>query len=291
MGVNIMGIEPMMVIGALGGGILGAAMGALPAITLWGAVLMVAGLAGLVTGKPALVLDIAFNPLFGAHIVYAGGAAAAAYAWSKGVLESGLDILKPLSGFGRPDILLVGGIFGVIGMVLERVGTGLAFPTDNVALSVVITGWLARLLFDPKWRTNRGKGGEGETWWPNSKELSLLIVLGCGVGLAGGIAAAKIGDVLIPFGLALLFLIYLQMGFNGLPWHHIVIVAGMAAIQGNGTVNAIIWATLLGVVTAIIAGLLNKLWIIRTNSYIDPPVTSIAIGKSIIIALAASGLL
>ncbi|NPV73484.1 MAG: hypothetical protein HPY89_06795 [Pelotomaculum sp.] len=286
-----MGIEPLMVIGAFGGGILGAAMGPLPAITLWGAVLMIAGLAGVLTGSPVMVWDLAFNPLFGAHIVYAGGAAALAYAWSRGAIESGLDILKPLSGLGRADVLLVGGIFGVLGTLLERVGTGLALPTDTVALSVVITGWVARLLFDPKWRANRGKGAEGETWWPKGSELALLVVLGCGVGLAGGIAAAKIGDALLPFGLALLFLIYLQTGFNGQPWHHIVLVAGLAALQGHGSVNAIIWATVLGGVTAIVSSFFSKWWIFRTNSYIDPPVTSIAVGKSIVIALAAAGLL
>jgi len=268
-------------------------MGALPAITLWGAVLMVAGLAGIITGKPALVWDIAFNPLFGAHIVYAGGAAALAYAYWKKAIESGLDILKPLSGLGRADVLLVGGIFGAVGMALERIGTGLALPTDTVALSVVLSGWLARLLFDSKWRANRNNDqvGKEEKWWPSGKELGLLVALGCGVGLAGGVAAVKINDVFIPFGLALLFLVYLQMGFNGQPWHHIVLIAGLAALQGHGTVNAIIWATVLGAVTAVVANLLSKLWIVRTNSYIDPPVTSIAIGKTIIIGLAAAGLL
>lgn len=286
-----MGIEPLMVIGAFGGGILGAAMGALPAITLWGAVLMVAGLAGVITGEPVRVWDIAFNPLFGAHIVYAGGAAALAYAWSRKAIDSGLNFLQPLAGLGRADILLVGGVFGAIGMVLERVGTALSLPTDTVALSVVLTGWLARVLFDPKWRANRGKGEEGETWWPNGKELGLLVALGCGVGLAGGIAAVKIGDPLLPFGLALLFLAYLQMGFSGQPWHHIVLVAGLAALQGGGTVNAMVWATVLGGATAIVSYLFSKWWIVRTNSYIDPPVTSIAVGKTIVIALAAAGLL
>ncbi|MDO7788188.1 hypothetical protein [Desulforamulus aquiferis] len=288
-----MAIEPLMVIGALGGGILGAAIGALPAITLWGAVLMITGLAGLIGNNPDLIWNIGFNPLFGAHMVYAGGAAAAVYAWKKGVLESGLDILKPLSGFGRPDVLLVGGVFGVIGMLLERIGTGIGIPTDNVALSVVITGWLARLLFDGQWRANRKKDpvAEGESCWPNTKELGFLVVLGGGVGLASAVAAVKMGDIFIPFGLALLFLIYLQMGFNGAAWHHIVIVAGLAALRGNGSINAIVWAVVLGIIVAILASCINKLWISQTNSYIDPPVTTIAIGSSIIIALSSTGLL
>ncbi|SHF54780.1 hypothetical protein SAMN02745133_02944 [Desulforamulus putei DSM 12395] len=288
-----MGIEPLMVVGALGGGILGAAMGALPAITLWGAVLMITGLAGLVGNDPAMVWNIGFNPLFGAHMVYAGGAAAAAYAWSRGVIDTGLDILKPLSGFGRPDVLLVGGVFGVVGMLLERLGTGIGIPTDNVALSVVITGWLARLLFDGQWRSNRKKesANEDENWWPNGKELGFLVVLGGGVGLASAVAAVKMGDILIPFGLALLFLLYLQMGFNGAPWHHIVIISGLAALRGNGSINAIIWAVVLGILVAIIASCINKLWISQTNSYIDPPVTSIAIGTSLIIALSSAKLL
>lgn len=284
-----MGIEPLMVVGAIGGGILGATIGALPAITLWGAVLMIAGLAGIVTGNPTLVWNIGFNPLFGAHMVYAGAAAAAAYAWSKGVLDNGLDILKPLSGFGRSDILLVGGAFGMIGMLLERVLTSIGAPTDNVALSVVLTGWIARLIFDRHWYSNRKKESiPGENWWPSSKELGFLVVMGCGIGLAAAIAAVKIGDVFIPFGLALLFLSYIQMGFNGAAWHHIVIVSGMAALQGKGSISAIVIATFLGAIIAIVANCINKLWIRRTNSYIDPPVTSIAIGKTLIIILAAA---
>jgi len=288
-----MGIEPLVVIGAFGGGILGAAMGALPAITLWGAVLMITGLTGVLGGTPTMVWNIGFNPLFGANIVYAGGAAALAYAWRKEAIESGLDILKPLSGLGRADVLLVGGIFGVIGYLLERIGTSCALPTDCIALSVVITGWLARIFFDPKWHANRNgdKVPEGEKWYPNAKEVGLLVVLGCGVGLAGGIAAAKIGDMLIPFGLGLLFLLYLQMGFNGQAWHHMVYVGGAAALAGHGSVNAIIWATVLGGLTALVSFFISKLWIARTNSYIDPPVTAIAIGKLIIVGLAAVGLL
>lgn len=286
-----MDISLLMLLGSAGGGILGAAMGGLPSITLWGAVLMIAGLAGVVMGKPNMVWDIGFNPLFGAHIVYAGGAAAAAYACYKKVLDSGLDVLKPLSGFGRADVLIVGGFFGVLGMIVERYCTSIGVPTDNVALSVVITGWVARLLFDRGWLKSRREKGSGQRWYPTGKDLASLITLGAGVGLAGGIAAVKIGDPLLPFGLALLFLAYLQMGFKGMAWHHIVLISGITALQGHGSTNAMVWAVIMGIVVAITSDCVGRLWIRDTNSYIDPPVTSIMIGRTIVIVLTAVHLL
>ena len=70
-----MDINLVTILAAAGGGILGACMGALPAITLWGVVLLIASLAGIVTGNTSMVWDLGFNPIFGAQIVYAGGAA------------------------------------------------------------------------------------------------------------------------------------------------------------------------------------------------------------------------
>ncbi|WHH59267.1 hypothetical protein [Petroclostridium sp. X23] len=288
-----MGISLIMILASAGGGILGACLGGLPAITLWGAVLLIASLAGIATGNAAMVWDFGFNPLFGAQVVFIGGAAAAAYAWSKGKLETGLDILKPLSGFQKVDILLVGGIFGIIGMIIERVGTSLAIPTDNVALSVVVAGWLSRLIFDRNWLKNRREklAENNSGWFPKGDELATLIVMGAGIGFAGGLASYKIGSPLIPFGIALLFILYLQMGFKGLTWHHIVLIGGIVGLQEQGSMYGLIWAAIMGVVVAIVCKCIENLTIPETNSYIDPPVTSIAIGTSLVILLTSIGVL
>lgn len=285
-----MGIDLMWLIGSFGGGALGAAIGALPAITLWGLILIGAGVAGVVSGNGGMVWDIGFNPLFGAHIVYASGAGALAYATRRKYIDSGLNILEPLAGLGKPDILLVGGIFGVLGYLAERIGTGLLLPIDCVALSVVITGLIARILFDPGWAKNRFKDEkEKPSLWPSGQELLMMIVLGATVSIAGAFAAPIVKNPLIPFGLALMFIIYLQMGFKGEVWHHIVLISAITSLTGGGSPAAIVWGIVLGVLAAIISKALFKLWIDGTNSYIDPPVTSIAICSALIKLLASAG--
>ena len=61
----------------------------------------------------------AWGPLFGPHIAFAGGVAAAAYAAKTGKLKSGgKDIVASLMGLNAPDVLLVGGVFGSLGYAL-----------------------------------------------------------------------------------------------------------------------------------------------------------------------------
>ena len=277
-----MGINMVWLIGSFGGGALGAVMGPLPAITLWGLILVGAGVAGVVSGDGALVWNLGFNPIFGAHIVYASGAGALAYAARRGYIESGLNILQPLAGLGKPDVLLVGGVFGVLGYLAERIGTGLAIPTDNVALSVVVTGLIARIVFDPKWLKNRHQGVEEKPKsWPSGQQILMMVVLGATVSIAGSLSAMIVKNPLIPFGLALMFIIYLQMGFKGEVWHHVILIAAITSLQGGGSPAAMFWGVVLGTVAAVVSACLSKLWIEGTNSYIDPPVTSIAICTSL----------
>ena len=134
---------------AFGGGAFAAAIGTLPAFILTGFAVL-AGVAAALGGGGTAILDhIAFGPFLGPHISFAGGVAAVAYAHRKGLVPSARDITPPLMGLGRPDVLAVGGLFGAIGYLLERVfqAIGLGPWTDAIALTVVVSAILVRIAF------------------------------------------------------------------------------------------------------------------------------------------------
>jgi hypothetical protein len=135
---------PAILLGAAAGGAFGAALGALPAFIFTG-FLVIAGVAG------GGMVGVGFGPVFGPHISFAGGAAAAAYASKNGLMESGFDYHNGKDiGFAlgsRPDILAVGAAFGVFGIVGEQLLRNLAVPTDPIAFMVVASAFAHRIVF------------------------------------------------------------------------------------------------------------------------------------------------
>lgn len=77
----------------------------------------VAAMCGAGDASNILLNYVAFGPFFGPHIAFAGGVAASAFARKKGITENGADIATALGGCNEPSVLLVGGIFGVIGFL------------------------------------------------------------------------------------------------------------------------------------------------------------------------------
>src|SRR6056297_4064062 len=125
-----MGITLTMVLASFGGGLFGAALGALPAFIFTGFLVLAGEALAIAGGGGALTGSVAFGMMFGPHIAFAGGAAATAYAAKKGRLDDGANILAPLMGIEENwDILLVGGIFGVLGLLIEKFFAGIGTPT------------------------------------------------------------------------------------------------------------------------------------------------------------------
>ena len=159
---------------AFAGGALGAALGAYPTFALSGLVVAVGEIARatggsvptsgpdpLALGTAGVTANVGLGPVFGPHVVFGGGAAAAAYAARKGYLDTGFDYYEAknvtYSLGARADVLAVGGAFGVAGLLLAAlaagslgVGGGLpwpALPLDPVMASVVLSAFLHRLAF------------------------------------------------------------------------------------------------------------------------------------------------
>src|SRR6056297_1680249 len=160
-------IDPLliggMVIAAFAGGVIGAAIGALPAFVFTG-FMVIAGeaarIAGIVSleegaglGVMGITGQIAFGAFFGPHIAFGGGAAASAYAAKQGYMESGFgggwgyhDAKNILIAFGaRTDVLIVGGLFGVLGYIVFFLSSTVAAPWDPIAMGVVLSALAHRL--------------------------------------------------------------------------------------------------------------------------------------------------
>jgi hypothetical protein len=145
-----------LLLAAFAGGAFGAAVGALPSFALAGVMVIVGevyALAGRTIGTPApvdITNGIGFGVVLGPHVAFGGGAAAVAYAAKKGYLDTDFDYhpaKEVTRGLGaRPDVLAVGGAFGVVGYWIATLSSSLAVPIDPVAAGVVGSALLHRVV-------------------------------------------------------------------------------------------------------------------------------------------------
>jgi len=279
---------------AFAGGIFGAAVGALGAFVILG-FLIIAGVAAQATG--ADLLSIPLGPAFGPHVGgFAAGVAAAAYAARKGKLAAGKDIVTPLMGLNSPDILLVGGVFGIVGYLINWIFNLVGFPwTDTVALTVVTSGIVARLL----WGNGIfGKVAPGISrfsppadiqWVPWESSIAQRLIIGLGAGLLSAhialLLGAENGGAVLGFAVSAISLALLAFGLKVPVTHHITLVAAVAATASG----SLIWGALFGVLAAIVGEIMANLFVVHGDTHIDPPAATIATLTSVSLLLAALG--
>lgn len=139
------------IIAALGGGAFGAAFGPLPAFVFTG-FMVIAGEASVLAGGDGLITDqVAFGPAFSPAVSFAGGVAATAYAAKKGYMdgfESDYHQAKNIAqALGtKPDVLVVGAAFGLLGWWMQVAFGELALPYDPIAMGVVLSAIFHRLI-------------------------------------------------------------------------------------------------------------------------------------------------
>jgi hypothetical protein len=142
-------IDPFWLIAAAAGGFFGAAIGALQSFIFCGVTVLL-GVVGMFGDASASFIGyVAFGPVFGPHIAFAGGVAAVAYASRRGY-ANGKDIVTPLITLGKTDVLLVGAGFGVLGYLLHAGISAIPWfggHTDAVAVTVIASGLIARFAF------------------------------------------------------------------------------------------------------------------------------------------------
>lgn len=305
-----MNFELTMLLAAFAGGLFAAAIGGLPAFVFTGVAVLAGVAAGLGNSDFDFLTNVAFGPVFGPHISFAGGAAAAAFAYRRGDLENGRDIAAPLAGVNDPITLIVGGLFGIGGYAFQQllVGIGVASYTDSIAFTVVVSAIVARLAFgrtglfgdyssdpDAEARGRFVPGGE-RVWVDYQQGFFQVVVLGLGAGLLSSwlVTAFNAANpdytplaTVLTFGISAFSLIFLEFGFSVPVTHHMSLPAGVAAtavITGGGSpLVAMIAGLAAGIGGALVGELGSRLFLIHGDTHIDPPAFAIFIMTSIII--------
>lgn len=284
---------------SIGGGIIGAAIGGLPIFILCGVAAIAGAAVAAATGDGNFMGLVAFGPILGPQISFAGGAAAAVYAASRGKLAGGRDIASALLGLKRPDVLLVGGGFGALGYLLwwafaNLPAIGGIGATNPIALSIVINAIIARLLFGKtgvfgKVRAgdNRWRASDVGVWLPWQTDPMELLIYGLGAGLAVSWSTVQFPAMAgVWFGVATVGLVFLQFGVKVPVWHHIALAAEQAVAIGGGDVW---WGLTFGVAGAFIGEFWAMVFTAHGDSHIDPPSASLATTFTLMAVVKAMG--
>jgi hypothetical protein len=324
-----MGYEPFFVLllTALAGGAFGAAIGALPAFIFTGFVVFlgegvailqreVGGMSEAIPkGDLAVGITgvIGFGAITGPHIAFAGGVAASAYAGKKypDMEPEGWDYhfgKNILYAFGtKPDILAVGAVFGALGMLVARVAGGLGFPTDGIALSVVLTAIVARLVFDyPLIGTVAGSsifdmgpfereeeravtdGGTAsgrlatEPWLPHQYKWSGVTTIGIVGGVLAGYIWLETGSIFMGYAISAMSLLFLQLGVEKIPvTHHMTLMGAVGAILALPTFEsqavALVVAGAFGALSGVLGEATQRIFYSHSGTHVDPPAMAIAL--------------
>lgn len=300
-----------------GGGIVGAALGGLFSFVICGLIVLAGCFIILNGGSEFLLMQVGLGPLFGPHTgAFAAGVAAAAYAAGvKKNLPSGTgkDIISPLVGTSW-DVLLVGGVFAVIGHIVLQVLVKIPLinSADCIALSVVVTACLARLLFlkELPWGNAAsirehgflGTNNGALSWVPWMAQPSRLIIFSFGAGLLSAAMAMGTKNVLTPlvaqgtvsatgafvvplifgWGIAAISLFGLELGTGEVQkfpvWHCQAVLSALAFLL----FNSLILAAIVGVLAGLLQELAARVMWNHGSTHIDPPAGAIAVGTLIL---------
>ncbi|SER82900.1 hypothetical protein [Natrinema salaciae] len=335
--IPVIGLElgefAVLLIAALAGGAFGAAIGALPAFIFTGFVVFLGEGINILKGELGgdiatdITAVIGFGMVTGPHIAFAGGVAATAYAgrrypemepddWD---YHFGKNILY---AFGtKPDILAVGAIFGALGMLITQVMTELGFPTDNIALSVVATAFIARLVFGypivgkvggasildmtPFEREEKRVAADGgtetarlatEPWLPHQYKWSGVTAIGIVGGILGGYIWLETGSIFMGYAISAMSLLFLNLGVEKIPvTHHITLLGAVGAVIAMPAIGsepvALLAAGAFGAISGLIGELSQRVFYSHSGTHVDPPAMAIAAFMFVLGILYLAGLL
>jgi len=281
-------------------GILGAAVGGIPIFVIIGSLFTMAGAVLAAGGDAGFLLNVALGYGFG-PIAFGGAAAAAAYAAKKGVLPSGgRDVVTPLMGLKRPDVLLVGGLFGIITalfmwlfLTLIPFTIGGEFWTSSLALALAPVLIIVRLVYGKVGLFGKVPDGEKRfhpttgVWVPyQTKPLELLVIgFAAGVASAGTAILMPAGGLYLGFGISLMILVFLCVGMPVPIVHHVTIIAATAAVYSG----SIIWGAVFGILVAFVGEFMANVFLKYGDTHIDPPMFSILVVNTLILLVRVAG--
>jgi MFS family permease len=298
--------DPTLLLTALAGGAFGAALGALPAfiftgfMVIAGEVISASGIEGAGEGVSLTATGftgtLGFGTVFGPHVAFAAGAAAAAYAAKQGYIDDGKNILWA-AGTQHLDVLGVGAIFGLLGHALVTILVGISWPTDPIATTVFVSALIHRVAFgysvigeitgSGMFDVSPWERDEDEApgiWLPWQYKWSGVTAIGLIGGLLGGYTYTATGSVFISFGISAASLVFLQCGVDNIPVTHHITFPGafgaMGAAAGIGSASptlVLIFGGLWGIGGALLGEICNRVFYMHGSTHVDPPAFAIAI--------------
>ncbi len=310
----------------------GASIGALPSFSLCG-LMVVAGeilriadlsLASVpLTSGGDVTVSIAFGAFLGPHVAFGGGAAALAY------FARGNDVFPefpyhPAKNVtvalgNRYDVLLVGGCFGVAGLLLAETGRYIALPWDPVAFGVVASALLHRWAFGYhllgdfsgsvfSMRSHSASNpttSSPEPWLPYQMKWKDVSLLSASMGALGGYTAYVTGSAFLAFGISVVALVLMNAGRERIPvTHHMTLPASAAPLAYYGANQSLVthdWTASLPLAGFVILGILfgwiggvsgeglQRLVYAHAETHLDPPATSIVFTTLLIAVLSLIG--
>ncbi len=215
--------------------------------------------------------DQFLNLVFMPCVCFNGACAAMAYSANvKHYGNNGADGNRSMYFTQDPTVLLVGGIFGVIGYSIYTLLTYLGFPADQGAVSVMTVGFIVRFLFGThKWKNRNANiifRKEVRKLWP------FQICFAAVVAYVVAYFVDLTGLTSIGFSVSALSLIFAFSHPDFPATHHISMVAGYAVMQtGN-----IFIAVLFGILAQLIFILFTQYFNTDLDTHIDGPAVAIA---------------
>lgn len=317
-----------MILAAFAGGAFGAAIGALPAFVFTGFLVMLGEGIRILSGDvtPLVGLDpdaiesatitsqLGFGAVFGPHISFAAGAAASAYAAKKGKMDTGFPYHEAKNiayALGpKPDVMLVGGLFGILGYWIASVSTIFNMPWDPIAMAVVLSAFAHRLVFkfpiigkapkglfnmEPFEKEQQRDKASGrllvEPWLGHQYKWWDVTMLGAVVGILGAFITWQTGSMFLGFGISAASLLFLNLGVEKFPvTHHITLISGTAVYAAAGGDFAgfdmgsmLLLGALFGVIAALFGELIQRVFYAHSDTHFDPPAAAIVLGSVVIV--------
>jgi len=305
--------DPTLWIAAFAGGAFGAAIGALPAFIFTGFAVIAGealGIAGeeVVDSGSSITGLIGFGPVFGPHISFAAGAAAAAYAAKQGYIDDGKNILWA-AGTNHTDVLMVGAGFGLLGHLGTSSLRVIGFPTDNIAMLVFLSALIHRVVFgysiigevtgNGMFDVGPWERDEDEApgiWLPWQYKWGNVAFLGLIGGILGAFIWQATGSTTLGFGISAASLVFLQAGTDNIPvTHHITLPGSVgalgAAAAGYSPAVVLIVGGLFGVFGATMGEICNRVFYMHGKTHVDPPAFGILMSGLLSAVLTAAGVL
>jgi len=237
-----------------------------------------------------------------------------------GGYHPGKDIAYALGT--RPDVLAVGGVFGIFGALSNNVlATFSPVAFDTIAFTVFISALLHRIVlgyslfgspggssyFDMTPFENgeevAADGGSEvmrpavEPWLPHQYKWGNVAFIGLVAGLLGGFLVISTGSMFLGFGISAASLTFLNLGVEKIPvTHHMTLPASAGAtlfvtdVSGSGAVIALLMAGFFGVAGALIGEAGQRVFYAHGDTHVDPPAFAIFVCTLIIGILHFAGI-